>query len=146
MKACTSSFAEITKFLTQIQTWQRQNYSCSWARISFQQQHRLSSLYPFHPYLLSWDSATVTGSLSKLHWETDPGGKMGSRRKKRRLLFFITYQFCNLVHYRCTAAWQQEQTAGTKRDFSGQYWCQNTKHRSAPNFIIEGPTMVSHQY
>lgn len=71
--------------------------------------------------------------------------KRGAGEKDNRY-FFILYQFSNLVHYRRTAAGQQEQTAGTKRAFLGQYWHQNTKHQRAPNFILEGPTMVSHQY
>lgn len=75
VKACANSFAEITEFLTQIRIWQRQNYSCTSARISSRQQHRLSSPYPFHRDLLGWDSATMTESPRNSRWGADPGGE-----------------------------------------------------------------------
>lgn len=63
MKACGSSFPEITEFLTQFQTWHRQSCSSSRAGISFQQQKNWSSLCPSH--CCCWNGA---GALSKLHW------------------------------------------------------------------------------
>lgn len=62
MKACGSSFPEITEFLTQFQTWHRQSCSSSRAGISFQKKN-WSSLCPSH--CCCWNGA---GALSKLHW------------------------------------------------------------------------------
>lgn len=81
VKACGSSFAEITEFLTQFQSWHRQNCSCSRAGISSSSSRtEAASALP-----------NGTGALSKLHWS----------RKNPQL---IPVQSSKLGHCRCAAS------------------------------------------
>jgi len=51
--------------------------------------------------LLQGHSTNCTGELTQV--ETQGAEE---KYKQQKLLLFIPYQFCNLVHYRCTAVWQ----------------------------------------
>lgn len=114
VKACANSFTEITKFLTQIQIWQRHNYSCSSARISFPQQYCLSSLHPFHCYCLDERVLLLQNQLGKqqrCRWKT----RCSRRKKKPSFLTQFSNQFSNPIHQRCTAQLQQQPASRNKQ-------------------------------
>lgn len=122
VKAFANSFAEITEFLTQIRIWQRQNYSCTSARISSRQQHRLSSPYPFHHDLLGWDSATMTEPPRNPPWGAEPGGEPWGAGEKMPPVF-NPCQFSHL--HRCGhAAKPKEQPGGRDKQLG---------HKGAPS-------------
>lgn len=88
VKACGSSFAEITEFLTQFQTWHRQNCSCSRAGISSSSRTEAASALP--TAVLQWDRDTQQTAL---------GGMASRRNPKPQLL--IPVQPSKLGHCRC---------------------------------------------